>query len=136
MNHRLMPGGGRSTAALVTAFVCLTLLQNAVYGYEPVSDSLVYLARAAEFARGEFINPATNWNDAPGYSLCLAIPVVFGIDAVGAGGDPGCGSGAHLCRGCLAIRSGNITDEMIREYIDEQQGEQIADDGRFPIDPS
>jgi REP-associated tyrosine transposase len=27
-----------------------------------------------------------------------------------------------------------ITDEMIREYIDEQQGEQIADDSRFPSD--
>jgi len=23
---------------------------------------------------------------------------------------------------------------MIREYIDEQEGEQIADDSRFPID--
>lgn len=29
---------------------------------------------------------------------------------------------------------GTITDEMIREYIDEQEGEQIADDIRFPID--
>jgi len=25
---------------------------------------------------------------------------------------------------------------MIREYIDEQEGEQIADDSRFPIDNS
>jgi len=23
---------------------------------------------------------------------------------------------------------------MVREYIEEQEGEQIADDGRFPID--
>ena len=29
-----------------------------------------------------------------------------------------------------------ITDEMIREYIEEQEGEQIADDSRFPIDNS
>jgi hypothetical protein len=25
---------------------------------------------------------------------------------------------------------------MIKEYIDEQEGEQISDDSRFPIDPS
>ena len=37
-------------------------------------------------------------------------------------------------RGYLAVSSGTITDEMIREYIEEQEGEQIADDGRFPID--
>ncbi len=29
-----------------------------------------------------------------------------------------------------------MTDEMIREYIEEQEGEQIADDSRFPIDNS
>ncbi len=28
----------------------------------------------------------------------------------------------------------NDHDEMIREYIEEQEGEQIADDSRFPID--
>jgi putative transposase len=39
-------------------------------------------------------------------------------------------------RGYLAVSSGTITDEMIREYIDEQEGEQIADDSRFPIDNS
>ena len=45
--------------------------------------------------------------------------------------------GRHLwARGYLAVSSGNITDEMIREYIDEQEGEQIADDSRFPIDNS
>ena len=45
--------------------------------------------------------------------------------------------GRHLwARGYLAVSSGNITDEMIREYIDEQEGEQIADDSRFPIDPT
>jgi len=37
-------------------------------------------------------------------------------------------------RGYLAVSSGTITDEMIREYIEEQEGEQIADDSRFPID--
>ena len=39
-------------------------------------------------------------------------------------------------RGYLAVSSGTITDEMIREYIDEQQGEQMVDDSRFPIDPT
>ena len=39
-------------------------------------------------------------------------------------------------RGYLAVSSGNLTDEMIQEYIDEQEGEQIADDSRFPIDPT
>jgi putative transposase len=43
--------------------------------------------------------------------------------------------GRHFwARGYLAVSSGNITDEMIREYIDKQEGEQIADDSRFPID--
>jgi putative transposase len=43
--------------------------------------------------------------------------------------------GRHLwSRGYLAVSSGTITDEMIQEYIDEQEGEQIADDSRFPID--
>lgn len=43
--------------------------------------------------------------------------------------------GRHLwARGYLAVSSGNLTDEMIKEYIDEQEGEQIADDSRFQID--
>lgn len=43
--------------------------------------------------------------------------------------------GRHLwARGYLAVSSGTITDEMVREYIDKQEGEQIADDSRFPID--
>ena len=43
--------------------------------------------------------------------------------------------GRHLwARGYLAVSSGTITDEMVREYIDKQQGEQIADDSRFLID--
>ncbi len=45
--------------------------------------------------------------------------------------------GRHLwARGYLAVSSGTITDEMIREYIEEQEDEQIADDSRFPIDNS
>ena len=45
--------------------------------------------------------------------------------------------GRHLwARGYLAVSSGTITDEMIKEYIDEQEGEQVADDSRFPIDNS
>ena len=44
--------------------------------------------------------------------------------------------GRHFwARGYLAVSSGNITDEMIKAYIDEQDGEQIADDSQFPIDP-
>jgi putative transposase len=45
--------------------------------------------------------------------------------------------GRHLwARGCLAVSSGNITDEMINEYIQEQEGEPVTDDSRFLIDPS
>ena len=44
--------------------------------------------------------------------------------------------GKHLsARGYLAVATGTVTDEVIRQYIDEQAGEQIADDSRFPIDP-
>jgi putative transposase len=43
--------------------------------------------------------------------------------------------GRHFwARGYLAISSGTITDAMISEYIDEQEGEQIADDSQFSID--
>ena len=31
------------------------------------------------------------------------------------------------------MSSGTINDEMIREYIDEQEGEQVPYDSRFPI---
>jgi len=45
--------------------------------------------------------------------------------------------GRHLwARGDLAVSSGNITDEMIAQYIQEQEREPIADDSRFSIDPS
>ncbi len=45
--------------------------------------------------------------------------------------------GRHLwTRGYLAISSGTITDEMIKQYIDEQEGEPLSDDSRFQIDPS
>ena len=37
-------------------------------------------------------------------------------------------------RGYLAVSSGTITDEMIQEYINEQEGEAIHDDSRFQID--
>ena len=43
--------------------------------------------------------------------------------------------GRHLwARGYMAISSGTITDEMIQEYIDQQEGEPMADDSRFQID--
>ena len=42
--------------------------------------------------------------------------------------------GKHLwARGYCAISSGTITDEMIAEYINEQEGEPM-DDSRFQID--
>ena len=45
--------------------------------------------------------------------------------------------GRHFwAQGYLAVSSGTITDEMIKEYIEEQEGEQIVDDSRFPIDPT
>jgi putative transposase len=45
--------------------------------------------------------------------------------------------GRHLWgRGYLAVSSGNITDEMIHQYIESQEGEPVADDSRFQIDPS
>jgi putative transposase len=44
--------------------------------------------------------------------------------------------GKHLwARGYLAVSSGNITDEMIQQYIEEQDGEPVVDDSRFQIDP-
>ena len=43
--------------------------------------------------------------------------------------------GRHFwARGYMAVSTGTITDEMIKEYLEEQEGEQIADDSRFPID--
>ncbi len=45
--------------------------------------------------------------------------------------------GRHIwARGYLAVSSGTITDEMIQEYIAEQEGEPVVDDSRFLIDPS
>ncbi len=46
--------------------------------------------------------------------------------------------GRHLwARGYLAVSSGNITDEVIQQYIKEHEGEPVsADDSRFQIDPS
>ena len=43
--------------------------------------------------------------------------------------------GRHFwARGYLAVTSGNITDEMIKEYIDEQEGDPLVEDSRFQID--
>jgi putative transposase len=45
--------------------------------------------------------------------------------------------GRHFwARGYLAVSSGNITDEIIQEYIESQEGEPVTDDSRFQIDPS
>lgn len=42
--------------------------------------------------------------------------------------------GRHFwVRGCFVVSSGTITDEMIQQYIDEQEGEPVQD-GRFQID--
>ena len=32
------------------------------------------------------------------------------------------------------VSSGTVIDEMIKEYVEEQGGDQIIDDSRFPID--
>jgi putative transposase len=46
-------------------------------------------------------------------------------------------TGEHLwARGYFAVTSGTVTDEMINEYINEQEGEAVQDDSRFQIDPS
>ena len=43
--------------------------------------------------------------------------------------------GRHLwARGYLAVSSGNVTDEMIQQYIEDQEGEPMVDDSRFQID--
>ena len=43
--------------------------------------------------------------------------------------------GQHFwARGYFAVSSGTITDEMIKQYIDEQEGEQVTDDSQFLID--
>jgi len=43
--------------------------------------------------------------------------------------------GRHFwARGYMAISSGTITDEMIEEYIESQEGEPVVDDSRFQID--
>ena len=44
--------------------------------------------------------------------------------------------GRHFwARGYLAVSTGNLTDEMVQEYIAEQEGEPVQDDSRFVIDP-
>ena len=45
--------------------------------------------------------------------------------------------GRHFwARGYMAISSGTITDEMIEEYIEQQEGEPVVDNSRFQIDKS
>lgn len=45
--------------------------------------------------------------------------------------------GRHLwARGYLAVSTGNLTDEMVRDYIEQQEGEPVHDDSRFVIDNS
>jgi putative transposase len=45
--------------------------------------------------------------------------------------------GRHLwARGHFAVPSGTITDDMINDYINDQEGETVQDDSRFQIDPS
>ena len=45
--------------------------------------------------------------------------------------------GMHFwARGYFAVSTGTITDEMVNEYIDEQEGEPVQDNSRFQIDPS
>jgi len=45
--------------------------------------------------------------------------------------------GKHFwARGYLAISSGNITDEAIQKYIEDQEGESVGYESRFQIDSS
>ncbi len=45
--------------------------------------------------------------------------------------------GRHFwARGYFAVTSGTITDDMINEHTNEQEGEPVEDDSRFQIDPS
>ena len=45
--------------------------------------------------------------------------------------------GKHFwARGYLAVSAGTITEDMIQEYIQEQEGEPIHDDSQFQIDDS
>jgi putative transposase len=46
-------------------------------------------------------------------------------------------SGGYLwSRGYLALSSEDVTDEMIRQFVEEQEGEPIADDSLFQVEPS
>jgi REP-associated tyrosine transposase len=36
--------------------------------------------------------------------------------------------------GYLAVSSDHITDEMLQQYIESQEGEPLTDDSRFTID--
>jgi putative transposase len=43
--------------------------------------------------------------------------------------------GRHFwARGYLAVSTGTVTDEMVKAYIAEQEGEPVLDDSRFVID--
>lgn len=43
--------------------------------------------------------------------------------------------GKHFwARGYLAVTTGTLTDEMVKKYIAEQEGEPMVDDSRFVID--
>ena len=43
--------------------------------------------------------------------------------------------GRHFwARGYLAVSTGNLTDEMVKSYIADQEGEPVHDDSRFVID--
>ena len=43
--------------------------------------------------------------------------------------------GRHFwARGYLAVSSGTLTDEMVEDYINAQEGEPVHDDSQFPID--
>jgi putative transposase len=43
--------------------------------------------------------------------------------------------GRHVwARGYLAVSSGTITDQMVEQYIAEQEGEPIHDESQFVID--
>ena len=69
---------GRTVAALAV-LLAGCVFHAVAYDYVPASDALIYLERARQFASGRVLDPATNWNLAPGYSAFLAVPIALGI---------------------------------------------------------
>jgi hypothetical protein len=63
---------------LFVAHFFAVLLSNGLLHNSPSSgDPAIFLLRAEQFAHGNFSDPATNWNFAPGYSVFLLLSGVW-----------------------------------------------------------